>query len=124
MDLTNGTLLGGRYRVGALLGSGGMGSVYEGVQEGLNRKVALKVLHGHLAGDKSLMERFKREAHSIATLGHPNVVQVSDFQNNEGEPPFIVMELLQGESLSTLLKRQPQLPQERVAYIAVQVLSA
>ena len=124
MELTPGTLLGGRYRVGALLGSGGMGSVYAGVQEGLNRKVALKVLHAHLAGERELIERFKREAHSIATLAHPNVVQINDFQTNEGEPPFIVMELLEGESLNQLLKRQPQLAVERVAYIAVQVLSA
>ncbi len=124
MELTPGTLLGGRYRVGALLGSGGMGSVYAGVQEGLNRKVALKVLHPHLSGERELIERFKREAHSIATLAHPNVVQINDFQTNEGEPPFIVMELLEGESLNHLLKRESQLPPERVAYIAVQVLSA
>ncbi len=119
-----GTLLGGRYRVGKLLGSGGMGAVYDGVQEGINRKVALKVLHAHLAGDAELLARFEREARAVATLGHPNVVQINDFQTNPGEPPFIVMELLQGESLRDLLKRSPRLPPERVAYIAMQMLSA
>jgi serine/threonine-protein kinase len=124
MDLPTGTLLGGRYRVEALLGSGGMGSIYSAVQEGLNRRVALKVLHQHLASESDLLERFKREARSIAALGHPNVVQVNDFQTNPGEPPFIVMELLQGESLSAAIAREGQLTGERVAFIAMQVLSA
>ncbi len=120
----SGSLLGGRYRVGALLGQGGMGAVYEGRQEGLERDVALKVLHSHLAGDKDLISRFKREALAVATLGHPNVVQISDFQANSSEPPFLVMELLRGESLRDLLKRRGTLPPERVAYIFQQVLAA
>jgi len=107
-----------------MLGSGGMGAVYAGVQEGLDRKVALKVLHPHLAGEKELLGRFQREAHLVASLGHPNVVQISDFQSQPGEPPFLVMELLHGENLRTILKRTPQLAQTRVAYIAMQVLSA
>ena len=115
---------GARYRVGAMLGAGGMGAVYEGVQEGLDRKVALKVLHPHLAGQKELLGRFQREAHVVAGLGHPNVVQISDFQAPPGEPPFLVMELLRGENLRDVLKRTPRLSQERVAYIAMQVLSA
>jgi len=116
--------IGARYRVGAMLGAGGMGAVYEGVQEGLDRKVALKVLHPHLAGERELLGRFQREAHVVAGLGHPNVVQISDFQTPPGEPPFLVMELLRGENLRDVLKRTPQLSQARVAYIAMQVLSA
>ena len=122
--IPSGTLLGGRYRVGALLGQGGMGAVYEGMQEGLDRRVALKVLHAHLSGEKELLGRFQREARAVATLGHPNVVQISDFQVNPGEPPFLVMELLHGESLRALLKRTGPLPPERVAYIFSQVLAA
>ena len=122
--IPSGTLLGGRYRVGALLGQGGMGAVYEGMQEGLDRRVALKVLHPHLSGEKELLGRFQREARAVATLGHPNVVQISDFQVNPGEPPFLVMELLHGESLRDLLKRTGPLPPERVAYIFSQVLAA
>ncbi len=123
IDLT-GKLLGGRYRVGQKLGEGGMGAVYEGVQEDLSRAVALKILHPHLATDEELRGRFRREARVVARLGHPNVVQISDFQVNDGEPPFLVMERLHGESLRDLLKRFSRLPPERVAYIAVQVLSA
>jgi serine/threonine protein kinase len=119
-----GALLGGRYRVGPRLGEGGMGAVYEAVQEGLDRKVALKVLHEHLASEPELRGRFEREAHVVAKLGHPNVVQISDFQTNDGEPPFLVMELLHGENLRDLLKRASWLPPERVAFIATQVLSA
>ncbi|HEY1959499.1 MAG TPA: serine/threonine-protein kinase [Polyangiaceae bacterium] len=124
MTVLTGSLLGGRYRVGRKLGTGGMGAVYEGVQEDLARAVALKVLHPHLAADEELRGRFRREAHVVARLGHPNVVQISDFQLNEGEPPFLVMELLHGESLRDLLTRMTLLPPERVAYIAVQALSA
>jgi serine/threonine-protein kinase len=119
-----GTLLGGRYRVGEPLGEGGMGTVYAAVQEGLDRRVALKVMHPHLSSDTELRGRFQREAHVVAMLGHPNVVQISDFQTNEDEPPFLVMELLHGENLRDVLKRTPRLEPARVAYIAVQVLSA
>ncbi len=113
-----------------MLGEGGMGAVYEAVQEGLARKVALKVLHPHLSHVEELRGRFAREARVVAMLGHPNVVQINDFQTNEGEPPFLVMELLHGENLRDVLKRSrtpsrsARLPSERVAYIAVQVLSA
>ncbi len=127
MTSLSGTLLGEksrRYRVGDPLGEGGMGTVYAAVQEGLDRKVALKVMHAHLANDTELRGRFEREAHVVAMLGHPNVVQINDFQINEDEPPFLVMELLHGESLRDVLKRTPRLEPERVAYIAVQVLSA
>lgn len=119
-----GMLLGGRYRVGRMLGEGGMGAVYEAVQEDLARSVALKVLHAHLAADEELRGRFRREALVVARLGHPNVVQISDFQLNDGEPPFLVMELLRGENLRDVLRRLVRLPPERVAYIAVQVLAA
>jgi serine/threonine protein kinase len=122
--LSPGTLLGGRYRIETLVGEGGMGAVYEAVQQDLDRRVALKILHEHFTEDVELRGRFQREARVVAMLGHPNVVQISDFQAREGEPPFFVMELLHGENLRDLLKRTRMLPPERVAYIAVQVLSA
>jgi serine/threonine-protein kinase len=122
--LSPGTLLGGRYRIETLVGEGGMGAVYEAVQQDLDRRVALKILHEHLTDDVELRSRFQREARVVAMLGHPNVVQISDFQARDGEPPFFVMELLHGENLRDLLKRAQLLPPERVAYIAVQVLSA
>ena len=78
VELT-GTLLGGRYRVGQVLGRGGMGVVYEAVQEGIDRPVALKVMYEHLASDASIRERFKREARAVAMIRHPNVVQINDY---------------------------------------------
>jgi serine/threonine protein kinase len=116
-------LLGGRYRLGAPLGRGGMGTVYEAVQEGLGRKVAVKLLDARLAEDRQQLERFRREAEVVAALGHPNIVQVTDFQYSETEP-FLVMELLRGESLASLIQREARLPGARVAFIAAQVLSA
>src|SRR5690349_11870896 len=71
----------GRYRIVRRIGRGGMGAVYEAVQENLGRRVALKVLHGHLTEDADLVARFRREAETAAGLSHPNIVQVTDFGN-------------------------------------------
>jgi serine/threonine-protein kinase len=122
VTLEAGTLLGGRYRIVRLLGSGGMGAVYEGVQEGLGRRVALKVLHARFAHTPDLVERFRREAQAAAALAHPHIVQVSDSQMNEGEPPFIVMEFLEGQSLGDRLRQDGPLPGDRVAKIFAPVL--
>jgi serine/threonine-protein kinase len=116
-----GRLLGGRYRVMRRLGAGGMGVVFAALQEDLQRRVAIKVVAGC---SPKAVERFRREALAAAELGHPNIVQVTDFQSNPGEPPFIVMEMLEGESLQTLLQREPLLPAERAAFIATQMLAA
>ncbi len=119
-----GTLLGGAYRVGSLLGEGGMGSVYEGTQEALNRKVAIKVLKSQGPLTESTVTRFAREARAAAELGHPNIVQVTDFQWQKGEPPFLVMERLVGESLRDVIHREKRLEAARVAFIATQILDA
>ena len=124
-DDLSGRLL-GRYRVRRLLGRGGMGSVYEAVQEDLGRVVALKVLDPVLATHDDQLERFRREATSAAALGHSNIVSVTDFgaRSSSGDPPYLVMELLSGESLGKLLDRESVLAPERVAFIASQVLAA
>ncbi len=119
-----GMVLAGKYRVGARLGGGGMGEVYEAVQEGLGRRVAVKVMSGPMASDPQLLERFQREARAVAALGHPHIVQVTDFQDNPGEPPFLVMERLVGESLGDLLEREPMIEPTRACRIAEQTLSA
>ena len=118
-----GDLLGGRYRVVRRIGSGGMGAVYEAVQEGLGRRVALKVVHPHLATQADLLERFRREAQAAAALGHPNIVQITDF-SAEGETAFLVMEYLEGESLGEVLRRETTISEARIAFIARQVLAA
>ncbi len=123
VDLT-GQVLGGRYRVAGLLGQGGMGAVYEAIDESIGRKVAIKVLHATFAWDPEQLRRFRREAQAAAAIGHPNIVQVTDFCVSSGDPPFLVMELLQGRSLGqTIIAEGPLLP-ARVAYIASQVLHA
>ena len=116
-----GTLLGGRYRVGEPLGKGGMGVVYEAVKEDLGRRVALKVLHSTFDSDG--LQRFRLEAQSAAALGHPNIVQVTDFQANAGEPAFLVMERLDGRSLAQAIAADGPLPEARVAFIVAQMLS-
>ena len=121
----SGTLLGGRYRAGDLIGEGGMGSVYEGVREDLGLRVAVKVLHPSLAGRDELIQRFRREAEIIGIIDHPNIVKVSDFvPAAAGHPPFIVMELLHGMTLSALIESEAPLARGRVAFIAYQVLGA
>jgi serine/threonine protein kinase len=119
-----GTLLAGKYRVRGRLGSGGMGEVYEAVQEDLGRRVAIKVMSGPMASDPQLLERFQREARAVAALGHPHIVAVTDFQDNPGEPPFLVMERLVGESLGDILERDPMIEPKRACRIAEQTLSA
>jgi len=104
MDLV-GRVLGGRYEIVRRIGVGGMGTVYEAVQEGLGRRVAVKVLTAALAEAPKSLERFRREALAAAQLGHPNLVRVTDFQQQDGEPTFLVMELLDGEGLDARLER-------------------
>jgi serine/threonine-protein kinase len=119
-----GTLLGGHYRIERAVGAGAMGSVYEGVQEGLGRKVAIKLLHGNLAFDQDAIARFQREAQAAAALGHPNIVQVIDFQWPQGEPPFLVMEHLTGQTLAEAIHTAGRLDAVRTARVAAQIASA
>ena len=101
-DLVGRTL--GRYEVTALVGRGGMATVYKARHPGLNRTVAVKVLHRHLAVDSAFVGRFRREARAVAALRHPNIVRVYDF-DSEGDIYFIVMEFIDGPTLASFLKR-------------------
>jgi serine/threonine protein kinase len=92
----------GKYRIIARLGHGGMAEVYKAYQANLERHVALKLLHPHLAAEPGFVERFEREAKNIAALRHPNIVQVYDF-DIEDQIPYIVMELIDGPTLDTHL---------------------
>jgi serine/threonine protein kinase len=92
----------GRYRILGVVGKGGMGTVYEAEDPDLRRKVALKVLPAAVAGDPKRLERFKREARSVAALSHPNVVTLHSVEE-EGDTHFLTMELVQGEPLDRLI---------------------
>jgi serine/threonine-protein kinase len=101
--LTTGTQL-GPYKVLAQLGSGGMGTVYRAEDVRLGREVALKVLPEDLAQNRDALARFEREARALAALSHPHVLTVHDF-HTEPAPPFLVTELLEGETLRDRLSR-------------------
>lgn len=101
-DLVGQTL--GKYQLLKRLGRGGMADVYQGYQPGLDRYVAVKVLHPHLSEDPDFITRFKREAKSVSELRHPNIVQVFDF-DIQGEHYYMVMEHIEGgRTLKQLLK--------------------
>jgi serine/threonine protein kinase len=123
-EVGTGTILGGRYLVGERIGQGGMGTVYTGTQIDLGRRVAIKVLLPELTADAEMAGRFEREAKAAAGLGHPNIVQVTDYGAAPGEPAFLVMELLSGRSLAQVIETEGRLSPTRVAFIASQVLSA
>jgi serine/threonine-protein kinase len=107
-----GTLLGGRYRIIALLGRGGMGEVYRATDLTLGQSVALKFLPADAARDQRLLERFHGEVRVARQVSHPNVCRVYDIGEVEGMP-FISMEYVDGEDLASLLTRIGRLPSDK-----------
>jgi beta-lactam-binding protein with PASTA domain/predicted Ser/Thr protein kinase len=119
--------LGGRYEIGELLGRGGMAEVHLGRDSRLGRTVAVKMLRPDLARDPSFQARFRREAHSAASLNHPAIVAVYDTGEDEfaGNPvPYIVMEYVEGSTLRELLASGNRLVPERAMEITDGVLAA
>ena len=119
-----GSVVNGKYRLARLLGDGGMGSVFEAQHAGLGTRVAIKVLHQDLARRTGLVERFLQEARVAAQIRNPHVVQVTDVDRTADGQAYIVMELLEGEPLSSVLERQAKLPIATACEYALQVLSA
>ncbi len=105
-----------RYEVETLLGTGGMGAVFKARHTGLQRGVAIKVLHPEIGRDESVSKRFDREAHSASRLDHPNCVRVTDFGTTENGTKYLVMELLEGGDLDGRLGR-PWAPEQALATI-------
>lgn len=119
-----GQLVAGRYRIQEVLGAGGMATVYGAVHEELGRGLAVKVVSGALANRPAVIERFLREARTVAQLGHPNIVDVYDLGRLPDERPFLVMERLDGESFSQRLQAKGRLSLEEVVWLLGQVADA
>ena len=105
MPLTSGVHL-GPYEIFSLLGAGGMGDVYRGRDPRLGRDVAIKVLPANASSDPGRLQRFEQEARAAAALNHPNILAVYDVGVHDGAP-YIVSELLEGETLRARLSSGP-----------------
>ncbi|MDY7229397.1 serine/threonine-protein kinase [Hyalangium rubrum] len=110
-----GELLAGRYQLEQELGRGGMATVFLATDLRLARRVAVKVMHP--GGDESRTERFRREAELVASLKHPNVLEIHDFGEDAARGPFLVCEWVQGESLRELARRLSPVPPEAAAVL-------
>ena len=113
----------GKYRLGGPLGRGGTSRVYEGEHVGLGREVAIKMLDHRLAYDRAFRDRFLLEAHTVASLDHPNIVKVVDTEEAFATY-FIVMERVVGMTLSGLLRRRGPLPEAQVRLLLAQIAAA
>jgi eukaryotic-like serine/threonine-protein kinase len=122
-DFRPGEIIGGRYEIIELLGSGGMANVYRAHDPHLGRDVAIKVLADRYTADPAFVERFRREASAAAQLNHPNIVQVFDRGETDGTY-FIVMEYLTGPDLKSLIRTQGALPPLEAIDNTQQILAA
>jgi serine/threonine protein kinase/formylglycine-generating enzyme required for sulfatase activity len=111
------------FEVQELLGRGGMGAVYKGVQPSLGRPVAIKVLPKKLAEDSSFVERFRREGRAAAAISHPHIIEVFSVGEDKGHQ-FIAMEFIDGEGLDQVLKRERHLSPDRALELMKQVADA
>jgi hypothetical protein len=123
-ELMIGTLLNGRFRLEERVGSGGMSTVYRAFDETLERWVAIKLLQRDIAGDEDQIERFRREARSVARLNHPHVVTVIDAGEDDGTP-YIVFEYVAGETLKDRIRRLGnQMPITEALAYAIEIARA
>src|SRR5262245_25191823 len=121
MTLSSGSSI-GTYEIVELLGSGGMGEVYRARDSRLKRDVAIKVLRPEFAADEQRVSRFRREAQILASLNHPHIGAIYDFENVDGLP-FLVLELVEGETLADRIARAP-LPVDEALAVATQIAEA
>ena len=112
-----------RYQIIRLIGEGGMANVYLAHDTILDRDVAVKILRGDLAGDEKFVKKFQREAISASSLNHPNIVELYDVGEDNGEY-FIVMEYVEGKTLKSLVKKRGALTLAEVVDIMLQLTSA
>src|SRR3954451_7396094 len=123
MSTLVGTELDGRYRLQALIGAGGMSTVYRAVDRTLEREVAIKLMHREIATDSDQLERFRREARAVAQLSHPHIVGVIDAGEDAGRP-YIVFEYVHGETLKDRIRRCGRLPIDESLAYAIEISRA
>ncbi|MEO0011277.1 MAG: hypothetical protein RIQ39_866, partial [Actinomycetota bacterium] len=116
------TLLGDRYLLGEMIGTGGMADVYIAQDQRLSRQVAVKILRSDLAKDPAFVTRFRKEAKAAAGLNHPGIVAVYD--SGEEPAPYIVMELVTGHTLRSLIHQGERVSLDDALGIVEQVLAA
>ena len=114
------TILNGRYRLVAQLGSGGMAVIYKAVDQFLGRTVAIKILRPSLTDDPTFITRFRNEARSIANLAHPNIVTVHDV-GNDGQTHYMVMEYVEGRDLKRIIRTEGKLSIEHAVNLGIQI---
>src|SRR5579872_2875092 len=130
-----GTVIGGRYRLEAEIGRGGMSSVYRAFDTVLERTVAIKLMHREIAADADQLERFRREARSVAQLNHPHVVTVIDAGEElspdgqragaaDAGTPYIVLEYVDGETLKDVIRREGPLEIPQALAYAIEIARA
>ncbi len=119
-----GQVLGGRYQILRRIGVGGMGAVYEAEHTVIGRRIAVKILYGQLAQDPSVAKRFVNEAKAAAMVGHPNILECTDFGRTQDGSPFLVLELLIGRNLSDELETKGPMSVGKIVRIVRQAISA
>src|SRR6202030_992583 len=120
MALAPGTKL-GSYEIVSSLGAGGMGEVYRALDPSLSREVAIKVLPKELASDRERLRRFEQEARAAAALNHPNILAVYRFSTSDENAPYLITELLQGQTLRERLQRG-EIPVRKAVEYALQTV--
>src|SRR5438552_6948946 len=124
-----GTLLGGRYRLDARVGRGGLSTVYRAFATVLERPVAIKLMHAEIASDSDHLERFRREARAVAQLSHPHIVTVIDAGeeiagDGRASAPYIVLEYVPGETLKDVIRREGMLDIPQAIAYAIEIARA
>ncbi|HEY4188141.1 MAG TPA: protein kinase [Polyangia bacterium] len=119
-----GLVIDNRYRIRRRIGEGGMGTVYAAEHVDIGKSVAVKILRRQFSGDKQLVERFRREARAASRVGHPHIIDVTDFGTTEDGCAYFVMEHLEGLDLADVLAREGPLDSARATRIAIQICQA
>ncbi len=117
-----GKTIANKYRIGEMIGEGGMAKVFKATQVGLDREVVIKIMQV-LSSIESDLKRFERECKVTAQINHPNVVSVFDFGTLDANRPYLVMEFIQGESLREYLDREVSMPLRQAAIVMIQICS-